>query len=70
MIEIAAQCDIHHSSVINIKKRIAANAPSTSRIGKCDRKRKTTVQDDRSIRGPMVLVIRKEPLLSTKQLFK
>ena len=61
--EIAIQCGIHHSSVINIKKRIAANGPLASRIGKCGRKRKTTAQDDRS----MVRMIRQEPLLSAKQ---
>ena len=61
--QIATLCNIHHASVINIKKRITAGVPSTSRVGRCGPKRKTTEQDDRI----MVRMIRKDNLLSAKQ---
>ena len=61
--QIARQCNIHHSSVLNIKKRLHTGAVQPFRVGRCGPKRKTTPTDDRS----MVRMIRQDNLLSAKQ---
>lgn len=62
--QIARQCSISIGSVSNIKARMNAEEPRTSRTGRCGRRKKLSVQDDRAI----IRWIRQDPLLTTKQI--
>lgn len=62
--QIALNSNISIGSVSNIKKRLDNNTAGPSRQGNCGAKRKTSVQDDRSLKR----MIQRQPLVTAKQM--